>query len=364
MRVGIYDPYLDDLGGGEKYMMKIAECLAGQHDVSVFWEKKGDIDELVKRFSLNLSKVKFIKNIFSKNVSLFERVIKSKNFDAIFILSDGSIPLLLSNKLFIHLQQPLPFVKVGLKTKFKISRVNNFFCNSYFTKSYIDKEFGIESLVIYPPVEIKAKKLKKENIILTVGRIRVREVVTSPSGVITAMRDDKKQTVIIDAFKGLVKNGLGDWRLTLAVSVKNDEEKLFEALRKGAQGFPVDFLVNKTNEELWEIYSRAKIYWHATGFGEDLEKYPEYTEHFGISTVEAMGAGAVPVVINAGGQKEIVKNRENGFLWNNLEELQKRTLQLINDEALMEKMSKAAIERAAVFSGDRFCKEVRQMIKQ
>lgn len=364
MRVGIYDPYLDDLGGGEKYMMKIAECLSSDNEVTIFWDNREEIDELIKRFSLDLSKVKFTKNIFSKNISLFERVIKSKNFGAIFVLSDGSIPFLLSKKLFIHFQQPLPFVKVGLKAKFKISRVNKFFCNSYFTKSYIDKEFSIEGFVIYPPVEIKAKKIKKENIILTVGRFRVRDIVTLSERVITGVGDYKKLAVMIKAFKEMFKNGLKGWKFILAVSIKDEERSVFNDLKKEAEGFPIEFLVNKTNDELWDIYSRAKIYWHASGFGEDLEKHPEYAEHFGISTVEAMGAGAVPVVINAGGQVEIVENEKNGFLWNNLEELQKRTLQLINDEALMEKMSKAAMKHALVFSGDRFCKEVREMIEQ
>ena len=40
MKIGIFDPYLDDLGGGEKYMMKIAQCLGKNHDVSIFGIEK------------------------------------------------------------------------------------------------------------------------------------------------------------------------------------------------------------------------------------------------------------------------------------------------------------------------------------
>ena len=121
---------------------------------------------------------------------------------------------------------------------------------------------------------------------------------------------------MINAFKEMVTKGLKDWKFVLAVSVQKKDETEFEVMQKAAKGFPIEFLVNKSNDELWDIYSKAKIYWHASGFGEDLEKNPEYAEHFGISTVEAMGAGAVPVVINAGGQTEIVADGENGFLWN------------------------------------------------
>ena len=65
MKIGIFDPYLDDLGGGEKYMMTIAQVLSEKHDVSVFWDNKFDLDGLLKRFSLDLSKVKITPNIFS-----------------------------------------------------------------------------------------------------------------------------------------------------------------------------------------------------------------------------------------------------------------------------------------------------------
>ena len=75
-----------------------------------------------------------------------------------------------------------------------------------------------------------------------------------------------------------------------------------------------------------------------------------------------MGAGCVPVVINAGGQKEIVENGENGFLWDTEEELINRTFELVRNSKLREKLSYAAQERAKVFAGDRFCREIKEMI--
>jgi hypothetical protein len=58
--------------------------------------------------------------------------------------------------------------------------------------------------------------------------------------------------------------------------------------------------------------------WHATGYGFDAEQYPAKQEHFGMTTVEAMSAGAVPVVLNTGGQREIVTHGDDGFLWGEL----------------------------------------------
>jgi len=356
MTIGIYDPYLDDVGGGEKYMMTLANVLSKEHSVEVFWDKKEDLESVSKRFSLDFSNVKLVPNIFSSNTPFLKRLLTTKKYDAIVYLSDGSIPTVLAKKLFIHFQQPLPYVRVDGKTKLKLARVTKFFCNSAFTKSYIDKTYGLESDVIYPPVDTHAKKVRKENIILTVGRFRVRDVLTGNS-------DFKKQSILIDAFKDMVNKGLKNWRFVLAVSVREADEKAFEKLKEETSSFPIEFLVNKTNEQLWQIYSKAKIYWHGAGFGEDLEKYPQYAEHFGISTVEAMGAGAVPVVINAGGQKEIVADGKEGFLWNRLDELKEKTELLITDAKLLDHLSKMAANKAKTFGKDRFTKEIYELVK-
>lgn len=354
MRIGIFDPYLDDLGGGEKYMMTIAQCLSENQKVDVFWDNIDDLKDLNQRFPLDLSRVSVVSNIFSSRYSTFKRLIETRKYDAIIFLSDGSLPLVLSKKLFVHIQQPLKTMQTkSLLDKIKISRVSRFFCNSEFTKSFIDKKFHLKSVILYPPVELHPKDIKKENIILHVGRFRVKNVKND---------DYKKQGVMIDAFRKMTGNRLKNWKFVLAVSIQEKDKEVFEVMKKKAVGLPVEFLVNKNNNELWDIYSKAKIYWHATGFGEDLKKNPEYAEHFGISTVEAMGAGAVPVVINAGGQKEIVIEGENGFLWNSIEELLSKTLKLISDESLLDKLSLNAIESSKKFSKEKFYEGVNDLI--
>ncbi len=354
MRIGIFDPYLDDLGGGEKYMMTIASCLSKQHDVDVFWDNNSDLDNLIHRFSLDLSKIKIVPNIFSSKTPFLKRFIKTRHYDLIIFLSDGSIPII-SCKLLVHIQQPLEQMQArSLWDKVKLSRIQSFFCNSMYTRSFIDKKFSLKTTVLYPPVLFQPKQIKKENIILHVGRFRVRNV---------SANDYKKQGVMINKFKEMVKNGLNNWEFVLAVSIQEKDALEFEKMKKSAQGFPIRFLINQTNDKLWEIYSKAKIYWHATGFGEDLNKRPELAEHFGISTVEAMGAGAVPVVINEGGQREIGENGKNGFLWNSLDELEEKTLMLINNEKLLQQLSKIAYESSKRFSEDNFCQKVNELIK-
>jgi glycosyltransferase involved in cell wall biosynthesis len=357
MKIGIYDPYLDDLGGGEKYMMTIAQSLSEKYDVSVFWDNKQDVEELLKRFSLDLTKVRIVKNIFAYGISFWDKLKATGKYDAIIFLSDGSIPLSLSKKLFLHLQQPLENLNThSLKNIVKLARVTAVFCNSKFTLSFNEKKLSnVKSTIIYPPVAIQKKNVKKENIILHVGRFRVRNVDVS---------DYKKQDVMINSFKQMVdKKMIKDWKFVLAVSYKKEDEERFLMLQNSAKEYPISFLVNKSNDELWDIYNKAKIYWHASGYGEDLEKHPEYAEHFGISTVEAMGAGAVPVVINSGGQKEIVINEENGYLWDTIEELQANTVRLIKDAGLWNKMSEQASLRAKDFSYEKFHEQIEKLVE-
>src|SRR5581483_9137414 len=155
MKIGIYDPYLDDLGGGEKYMLSIAKHLVKENAVDVFWDKREDFENVQKRFSLNLEKVGLVKNIFSNKTSIWEKLFITKKYDVIICLSDGSLPIVLSQKLFIHIQQPLDRLQTrGLTNKVKLKKVSAFFCNSSYTSGYLLKSFGIKSIVINPGVEI------------------------------------------------------------------------------------------------------------------------------------------------------------------------------------------------------------------
>jgi glycosyltransferase involved in cell wall biosynthesis len=357
MRIGIFDPYLNTLSGGEKYMLTIASCLAQDNEVFVFWDetKEAEIKKIAsKKLGLDLSKIKFTENIFAKDVSTVSRLIESNKFDAIVYLSDGSIPMV-GTKLYVHFQFPVEWVNgQSLKTKVKLSFVKKIFCNSKFTKKFIDNKLNVQSEILYPPVDLHAVKgVKKENIILHVGRFDVNE-----QGV-----NYKKQDVMIEMFKKMVDAGLKDWKFKLVLGVADKDLDKLEEYKKMVSGYPVELIVNISNKELWEHYSKAKIYWHATGYGEDLERYPEKAEHFGITTVEAMGSGVVPVVFNAGGQREIVDDKINGYLCDREEDFITKTTALIKDEELLKKVASEAVKRSSVFSGDRFCNEVKNIIK-
>lgn len=355
MRVGIFDPYLDTLGGGEKYILTIASCLSKKHEVFIFWNPAFESmmkKEAKKKLGIDLSAVKFAQNIFGKNTFPLSRLLATKKYDSILFISDGSIPLLLSKKNIIIFQFPVNWVNgKSLLSKFKLRRVQRVICYSEFVKRFIDKTFGINSVVLYPPTtHIKSPRLKKENIILTVGRF-------------TKAVNAKKQEMLIQTFKKMCDEGLLGWRFILIGSVMPSDEDFVNKLRMEIKRYPILVLDNVTFYEMRKYYQKAKIYWHAAGFGEDLKNHPERAEHFGIATVEAMERGAVPVVINAGGQKEIVEDGKNGFLWATVGELIADTIKLVNNDRILKKMSLEAVKRSRTFTEDKFCKELDKLIQ-
>lgn len=338
-------------------MMTIAETLSLGHAIDVLLDKHlnslgGDYlkNELSKRFDLNLKSVNFTIAPLGKNSSSFSRTFFLKNYDVFFYLTDGSIFFPTAKKNFLHIQSPLigqPAKSVW--GKFKLKGWDLIIYNSRFTKDYSQDNWPLKSEIIHPPIDtLKIKPLKKEKYILSVGRF-------------FGYLKDKKHKVLIEAFKELFESGsIEDWSLHLVGSAGKGDKDYVESLKDLAKNIPVKFYPNLEYDKLIELYGKSSIYWHAAGFG---ETDPTRMEHFGISTVEAMAGGAVPVVIGKGGQREIVGDNKLGYLWESLDELKQITLKLIKDSKLLEKMAKKATRRAQGFSKEKFVERIINLSK-
>lgn len=211
---------------------------------------------------------------------------------------------------------------------------------SEFCRTWAERNWGLDCQVFYPPVDVDYQSVDKENIIVSVGRF-------AGTGV------SKQQPEMARAFTYLDND---DWSYLSAGGLSDaaEDQVYFDHVSRIAQGHPIQLLPNVGRAELKSIYERASIFWHAAGFSEDAEAHPHLMEHFGITTVEAMAAGCVPVVVKKGGQTEIVQHGVNGFCWETLEELQRYTALLMQDKSLCRQMSKAARERAQDFSRERY----------
>ena len=338
MRAAIYNPYLDTLGGGERYAMAVATTLAEHgYRVEVEWKDEGIKNTLEKRFNIDL-----------KNVIFVESVNKGDDYDFCFWVSDGSIPLLRARKNFLHFQ--FPFKDVSGKTLFnrmKFFRIDKIICNSYFTKSFVDSAYGVDSLVIYPPVDaLQFKPGKKENLIISIGRF-------------SQLTQAKRQDVLLRAFKKFYDSGFRDWRLVFAGGTEVGVDDFVAKLRKSAKGYPVKIMESPAFSQIRDLYSEAKIFWSAAGYGVDEKKEPLKVEHFGITLVEAMAAGVVPLAYDAGGHKEIVAHGENGYLWKGTAQLLANTASVIKTRKLLKEMSLQARKDSKVYEYERFSAEIK-----
>lgn len=316
MRAAIYNPYFNTLGGGERYTTSFAKVLANNgYTVDMEWKDIGIKTELTNRFGINLDEINIV-----------DSVNKGDGYDLCFWISDGSVPMLRSRNNILHFQVPFHDVSgKSLMNRMKMIRINNVVCNSLFTKKVIDKEYGINSVVLYPPVDVdNIKPKRKENLILCVGRF-------------SQILQSKSQDVLIRTFKKMCDQGLTDWKLILAGGTEVGAYKYIEGLEKLIGNYPIVIIKSPNYSTIKDLYGRAKIFWSASGYNINDIKSPEKVEHFGITVVEAMAAGAIPVVYNAGGHKEIVTNDKNGFLWHNTKELISQTKKSIRDRIQMTK---------------------------
>ncbi|MGE0881677.1 MAG: glycosyltransferase [Acidimicrobiia bacterium] len=214
--------------------------------------------------------------------------------------------------------------------------------NSEFTREWVKRWCGRESDVLYPPVHMQ-RRAPKDKTILSIGRFFDAE-----SG------HSKKQFELVQAFRKLVDSGVRDWTLHFIGGCDRRNREYAAAVRREARGLPVAFHFNAPGEDLRDLVGKASIYWHGGGFGEDESRTPERFEHFGISVVEAMSAGAVPVVFGAAGPREIVRSGTDGFHFRTLDELAARTRQLIEEPATLARMATSCAERASYFGFERF----------
>lgn len=352
MKAGIYDPYLNILGGGERYMMSLARYLSEKgYEVDIFWNDRAIKSKIEKQLGINLNRVNFVEDIFYSRGDLLNKWKITRKYDLIFYLSDGSIPFLFGKRNYLLFLVPFTNIQGhSLLNRIKFIKINQVISISEFTKKYIDKEYGVESRIIYPPVSVEDfKPLKKKNIILSVGRF-------------TKVLHNKRQDVLIETFQRMVEEGLKNWGLILIGGIEEKSDYISK-LREKITGYPIKILTNISYETLRKYYGEAKIYWHATGLGEDEAKHPEKMEHFGIVVVEAMAANCVPVVISKGGIPEIVDDRVNGYLWETKTQLEKLTFQLIKSENLRQKLATQAIKDSQRFSKKVFCQKIDEIIK-
>lgn len=381
MKIGLYiKDILYATGGTESYTVRMAQALqeiypeAGIHFLTECYNKKSmpPQNEFVKTLDskygtkLNVHNI-CLDAIYGSNENKISSFIlrkkienHSKGFDLFFYCSRGHyIFKAKKNIAIIHFpMEKLETIKgnsnflkkclMKRKDKKYSSSYDLFLPNSIFTKSHLQKLWPEipESKIklLYPPVlPIPQLNLQKKNQIFVCSRLE----------------PDKNLESLMQAYKSsdfLVNN------YSLIIAGGSDEGSTYlPELIEHTKGYNISVLDNKPFSEITKLYNESKFFWHCKGYGVDENKDPYKCEHFGITTVEAMSAGCIPIVINKAGQREIVKFN-CGEKWLTLEELTEKTERLAKDEKLQTIYAENAKKRAEEYFLDSFTENLRNIL--
>ncbi len=224
--------------------------------------------------------------------------------------------------------------------------------NSGYTLGWAQRWWGRGDGVISPPVRMRSAG-DKEQLIVSLGRF-----FGEGSG------HSKRQLELVHAFRLLVDDGLTGWKLVLIGGCGPKDREYAMEVRRAAHGLPVEVRLNAPGAVVDAHLAAASIYWHGAGYGSDLEQHPDRAEHFGIAPIEAMSAGAVPVVFDAGGPASVVTDGHDGFRWRTLPELAAQTRRLIDEPERRRTMAAAAAHTARQYDVASCEQSVRETVNE
>jgi len=350
MRVGFYDPYLSILGGGEKYLLTIVEtAVRDGHEVTLMSPEPTDPARW-RRLGVEVAPDDFT----WKRVGQLSVTPATRGLDVFVALHNFLPPVSFARRSVAVIQFPFRSVGDGgplrrLGEQVRLRAYDAWVVYSRFRERHMrERPGGDDALVIAPPVDVgtgEAAAAPKDRSLIAVGRF-------FPA----TDSNNKKHGLMIEAFRRLAPDG---WTLHLVGGAHDDAgtAAYLEDLRTRAAGLAVEFHPNASADELERLYRGAALFWHAAGHGETR---PERQEHFGITTVEAMAHGCVPIVPAVGGQPEIVSDGVDGYLWRSEDELVERTRELVDDPQRAASLRAAGVRGAQRFAKDEFVRRVRE----
>ena len=216
--------------------------------------------------------------------------------------------------------------------------------NSDYTRRWVKDLWQVDADVLFPPIQVQR---------LTPAPVREKAIITVGRFFSPGLGHAKRQKEMVEFF-GRVAGRLDGWKMYVVGGMEDSQRPYVDAVRAAAAGLPVEVIANAPRAQVEHLLCTSSVFWSATGYGESEKKSPWASEHFGMTTVESMAGGCVPVVIDRAGQKEIVREGVDGFRWSTPEQLVERTLQIASDEPLRARLAASSAARAHQFDEQAF----------
>jgi glycosyltransferase involved in cell wall biosynthesis len=185
--------------------------------------------------------------------------------------------------------------------------------------------------VLHPPVEVEyfseaISNERKENLIVTLSRFTPEK----------RLYEILKAAEILPNYKFLMVGTAGRYSQTVISKMRGIIEK-----RKLDN---VHLMMNIPRPQVRETLGKARFYLH-----------PPFAEHFGISVVEAMAAGCIPIVYRDGGAwSDIVSRVDEELGYNDISEVPSIVKKFENNRDFEERIRSVAMNISQEFSFERF----------
>ena len=339
----------NDGGGMSIYVQQISRHLSDNHNVTVVTGEKAESfkDNNLEFISLNIFESNL--NVEDKEVYLqefknkLEESLDLKSFDVIhahYWLS-GLIAKEISNEFdipFVFTSHSLGVFLDGynkervdcekiVMTSSNIVTASSEFENMLIADTYKVDENKIKKIIPGVDREIFSPDLsiKRENIFLSIGRIQEQK------GQLQTLKFLNNFRKIVNDFRCIFIGG---------PSGKYGDEYLLE-LEQTVKDFNlethVEFLDNLEQTKIIELLNKAKLLIHTSRF-----------ETFGLVAIEANTMGVPVLTINNGSLMEIIENNKNGYLSENLIDIEVNNFvkNLLNENKKFEEISLSCIEKS------------------
>ncbi len=347
MRILIVHPVMTFLGGGERLCCETIQALSSKnHELTMLAstfdpgrvERYFGYDRLFDKVSFLFYRSNDVRAKFGTSSHILRHsqgqnhVLKGAKqfpkemFDLVFSTQDaGYIPdIHLPVFQWGYFPRPFRFPNSPPKTirtlplrlyyHRKISRIGLVLAISRYSQSNFDREWKRPTALVYPACNMVSSTTKR-NLIVTAAR---------------AVPEKR-----LELFWRVAKL-CPDYEFAMLLT---QESRFLEYSKYLAAQAPDNgrTIFNPPKEIYHKFLGEAKVYLHLMP-----------GEHFGITIVEAMSAGCVPVVHDSGGPKEIVQD-DVGYRWQRIEEIPN-----LIDDAVMRAPSEAAKQKAKDFTVEKF----------